>query len=57
VTVPKAASNGVTVGPNNPCPGTFALSANGSIGGFQPDSQNRDMEFSVNIKVKRHHKH
>jgi hypothetical protein len=55
VTVPNAANNGVTVSPNNPCPGTFALSANGSTGGFQRDSQNRDMEFSVNIKVKRRH--
>ncbi|HET7094904.1 MAG TPA: hypothetical protein VFI22_15540, partial [Thermomicrobiales bacterium] len=38
-TVPDAANNGVTVSPNNPCPGTFALSASGSIGAFHPDSQ------------------
>jgi hypothetical protein len=58
VTVSDAANNGVAISPNNPCPSTFALSASGSIGAFHPDSQNRDMVFSVNIKVKRHrHKH
>jgi hypothetical protein len=53
-TVPDAANNGVLVGANNPCPGTFALSADGTIGGFQSDAQHHDLEFSVDVKIKRH---
>ncbi|HEU5431056.1 MAG TPA: hypothetical protein VFU81_05300, partial [Thermomicrobiales bacterium] len=58
VTVPDAANNGVTVDPNNPCPGTFATSATGALGAFQPDPNNRDMVMAASIKVKRrHHRH
>ncbi|HET7092569.1 MAG TPA: hypothetical protein VFI22_03800 [Thermomicrobiales bacterium] len=51
-------ANGVTIGPNNPCAGTFGLSADGSLGAFEKDPDNHDMAFSIDIKVKRrHHKH
>jgi hypothetical protein len=55
VTVPDESNNGVTVYPNNPCPGTFSLSSDGSIGAFQPDPEHHDLDFAVWVTVKRHH--
>jgi hypothetical protein len=53
MTVPDPSINGVVAVPVDACE-TFALSNGGP---FQYDSDNRDLRFSVSVKVKRHHHH
>ena len=57
IRVPDANINAVMVLPDDRCPGTFALSSNGTPGTFESDLNNRDMAFTVFVKVKRHHHH
>jgi hypothetical protein len=54
VTVPDPSINGVTVVSNAAACDTFTLSDSGAIGSFHSDVSNRELVFSVNIKVKRH---
>jgi hypothetical protein len=54
VTVQDVNNNGVLIALNASFCDTFALSNGGA---FQSDSNNRDLVFSVNVKVKRHRHH
>jgi hypothetical protein len=56
VRVPDPGINGVTVVSSAACD-TFTLSDSGAIGSFQYDRNNRELRFSVNVKVKRHRHH
>ena len=56
VRVPDPSINGVTVVPSAACD-TFTLSDSGAIGSFQYDRNNRELRFSVNVKVRRHRHH
>jgi hypothetical protein len=56
VTVEEPTLNGVTIHPDNLCPGTFSLNQSGS-GTFAADASGRDMVFLLKVTFRRHHRH